>query len=252
MKHTERIRQPYRTHPAAGTHRYVQHKIENPPNQIEIMKTTPAFFAGLFVLALSATAAALAPATLPTPSTADAPHTATAEAAAWTIDASHSKVGFSVRHFFTPVNGAFDAYEADIRFSPDDLAGSSINVTIDVTSINTANERRDGHLMSADFFDAETWGTITFASSEIVSAGGNDFVAKGELTMRDVTRSVDLPFTLLGVMEHPFRPGTQLAGIVSSMTLNRNDYGVGTGDWAATAVVGDEVTVDINLELNSL
>lgn len=213
------------------------------------MKTTPAFFAGLFALALSATAATLAPATLPTP---DAERTAAAEAAAWSIDASHSKVGFSVRHFFTPVDGSFDAYEADIRFSPDDLAGSSINVTIDVTSINTANERRDGHLMSADFFDAETWGTITFTSSEIVSTGGNDFVAKGELTMRDVTRPVDLPFTLLGVMEHPFRPGTQLAGIVSSMTINRNDYGVGTGDWAATAVVGDEVTVDINLELNSL
>lgn len=215
------------------------------------MKNIYAFSLSALALAAVTTAATLAPAeTANTDSTT--PRAVSAEATAWSIDASHSKVGFSVRHFFTPVNGQFNAYEADIRFSPDDLAGSSINVTIDVTSIDTDNERRDGHLMSADFFDAETWGTITFASSEITSTGGNEFVAKGELTMRDVTRQVDLPFTLLGVMEHPFRPGTQLAGIVSSLTLNRNDYGVGTGDWAATAVVGDEVTVTLNLELNTL
>lgn len=169
----------------------------------------------------------------------------------WVIDASHSKIGFEIRHFFTPVPGAFESYEATVYFSPDDLENSSINVTIDVKSINTANERRDGHLLSEDFFNAEQWGAITFTSSEIKSAGGNDFVAVGELTIRDVTKQIELPFTLLGVMDHPFREGTKVAGITSDLTINRNDYGVGTGDWAATAVVGDEVTIDLNLELNT-
>ena len=169
----------------------------------------------------------------------------------WVIDASHSKVGFEIRHFFTPVNGSFDAYEAAVYFSPDDLENSSINVTIDVKSINTANERRDGHLLSEDFFNAEEWGTITFSSNEIKSAGGNEFVAVGELTIRDVTKQIELPFTLLGVMDHPFQAGKKVAGITSDLTINRNDYGVGTGDWAATAVVGDEVKVDLNLELNT-
>lgn len=169
----------------------------------------------------------------------------------WVIDASHSKIGFEIRHFFTPVPGSFESYEATVYFSPDDLENSSINVTIDVKSINTANERRDGHLLSEDFFNAEQWGAITFTSSEIKSAGGNDFVAVGELTIRDVTKQLELPFTLLGVMDHPFREGTKVAGITSDLTINRNDYGVGTGDWAATAVVGDEVTIDLNLELNT-
>ncbi len=169
----------------------------------------------------------------------------------WVIDASHSKIGFEIRHFFTPVPGSFDSYDAIVYFSPDNLENSSINVTIDVNSINTANERRDGHLLSKDFFNAEQWGTIRFTSSEIKSAGGNDFIAVGELTIRDVTKSIELPFTLLGVMSHPFREGTKVAGITSDLKINRNDYGVGTGDWAATAVVGDEVTIDLNLELNT-
>jgi polyisoprenoid-binding protein YceI len=184
-----------------------------------------------------------------TPVPAD--HAGSKAATEWVIDASHSKVGFNVRHFFTPVNGSFDAYEADVRFSPDDLANSSISVTIDVKSVNTDNQRRDEHLMSGDFFNAETWGTITFKSSTISSTGDNTFVAKGELTIRDVTRTIDLPFTLLGVMDHPWQAGKKVAGITASTKLNRNDYGVGTGDWAATAVIGDEVIVNIDLELNT-
>jgi polyisoprenoid-binding protein YceI len=85
----------------------------------------------------------------------------------------------------------------------------------------------------------------------VAGEGENEFIAKGELTIRDVTEPFELPFRLLGVMDHPFQENMLVAGIVSEFQLLRNDFGVGTGDWAATAVVGDEVKVRLNLELTA-
>lgn len=169
----------------------------------------------------------------------------------WTLDESHSTIQFSVTHFFTPVTGRFEEYQTDIQFDPNDLENSSIDVTIPISSINTQNERRDNHLNSEDFFNAETWPNISFSSDNIRSNGDNKFVAVGDLTIRDVTQQIELPFTLLGVMDHPMRDNVRVAGITASTTINRTDYGVGVGDWAATMVVGDEVDINLNLELNS-
>ncbi len=169
----------------------------------------------------------------------------------WTIDKSHSSIKFEIRHFFSNVPGAFHEYDANVNFNPANLAESSIDVTIQVASVDTENERRDGHLRTADFFDAETWPTMTFESSEIVSTGDNQFVAKGQLTIKDTTVDFDLPFTLLGVMDHPWQENTQVAGIVSEFQLLRNDFGVGTGDYISDAVIGNEVNITLNLELNA-
>lgn len=169
----------------------------------------------------------------------------------WTIDKSHSNINFSIIHFFTPVDGSFEDYTANIQFDPNDLENSSIDVTIPVEGINTKNERRDNHLKSEDFFNASEWPNIQFVSNSIEQTGDNQFVAYGELTIRDVTREFELPFELLGVMDHPMRENAKVAGITASATLNRTDYGVGVGDWAATAVVGDEVNIQLNLELNA-
>lgn len=169
----------------------------------------------------------------------------------WSIDKSHSNVNFTITHFFTPVDGSFEDYTADIQFDPNNLESSSIDVTIPVSSINTENERRDNHLKSEDFFNAEEWPNIHFVSNNIEQTGENQFVAHGELTIRDVTREFELPFELLGVMDHPMREGQKVAGITASAKLNRSDFGVGVGDWAATAVVGDEVDIQLNLELNA-
>ena len=169
----------------------------------------------------------------------------------WTIDKSHSSVKFEIRHFFSNVPGAFQEYDANVNFNPENLGESTIDVTIQVASVDTENERRDGHLRTADFFDAETWPTMTFTSTEIVSAGDNNFVAKGQLTIKDVTVDFDFPFTLLGVMDHPWQENTQVAGIVSEFQLLRNDFGVGTGDWVSDAVIGNEVNITLNLELNT-
>lgn len=173
-------------------------------------------------------------------------------ATAWQIDKTHSAINFSVRHFFTPVTGSFSDYEAVIHFDPENLEESNIDVTINVNSIDTKNARRDGHLQSEDFFGAEKWPTISFKSSEIQSTGENTFIAKGKLTIKDVTKDFELPFNLLGMGDHPMREGAKIAGITASATIDRSAFGVGTGDWASDAVVGDEVSVELLLELNSL
>jgi polyisoprenoid-binding protein YceI len=173
-------------------------------------------------------------------------------ATSWNIDRAHSAINFSINHFFTPVDGNFDAYSAEIYFDPENLAGSSINITIPVESVNTRNQRRDNHLKSSDFFNSIQWPEIRFVSNYIEHTGNNNqYVAKGELTIRDVTREFELPFELLGVMDHPMRENVVVAGIISEASLMRTDFGVGVGDWAATAVVGDQVNIRINLELTT-
>ncbi len=171
------------------------------------------------------------------------------EATSWQVDKSHSAINFTINHFFTPVDGSFDEYSADVKFDPADLENSSINVEIQVASVNTRNERRDGHLKTDDFFNAANYPSITFVSERITQDGENNFIAHGQITIRDVTKEFNLPFELLGVMDHPMRENSKVAGIVASAELMRNDFGVGTGDWRATAVVGNKVNIQLNLEL---
>ena len=173
------------------------------------------------------------------------------DATEWQIDRAHSAINFTINHFFTPVDGSFEDYQATVNFDPNNLEESSIDVTIPVESVNTNNERRDNHLKSEDFFNSAEWSNIHFVSERIESLGNNQFVAHGELTIRDMTHSFELPFELLGVMDHPMQDNTQVAGIVASAELMRTDYGVGVGDWAATAVVGDRVNIQLNLELTT-
>ena len=170
-------------------------------------------------------------------------------ATSWQIDKSHSAINFTINHFFTPVDGTFNDYEAEVIFDPENLNNSSIDVTIDVASVNTRNDRRDGHLQSDDFFNTESYPNIRFVSNRITQDGENSFIAHGELTIRDITIEYNLPFELLGVMDHPMRENSKVAGIVANAELMRNDFGVGTGDWRATAVVGNKVNIRLNLEL---
>lgn len=172
------------------------------------------------------------------------------EAKEWRIDGSHSAVNFKIRHFFTPVPGVFERWGGTLRFDPENLEGSSIDISIDVASVNTKNERRDRHLRTADFFEAETYPNITFVSNSIRQTGENTFVATGQLTIKETTKTIDLPFELLGTMPHPSRENTTVAGFKSELSIMRNDYGVGTGDYVQTAVIGNEVGIEIFLEVN--
>ncbi len=175
------------------------------------------------------------------------PVTPTFEAPSWEIDAVHSSVTFSVRHYFSDVVGSFDEFEGTLKFDPENPDESSVSFSVSVGSVNTKNERRDGHLQSEDFFNAEKWPQMTFTSSSI-SKQGDKYMAKGQLTIRDVTKEVEVPINFLGEMAHPRDEGKYIGGFSSEFTINRTDYGVGVGNFAATTTIGDEVTVKINIE----
>ncbi len=172
----------------------------------------------------------------------------------WKVDNSHTEVTFSVRHFFTPVTGKFDDFSVELAFNPEDLDNSYVKAEIQVGSVDTNNEDRDGHLRTPDFFDAETFPTITFESTSIrAGMGENEFIATGDLTIKDVTRTIELPVTLLGIADLPQgmaeRMGVaQVASFEANLNLDRRDFGVGTGGFAETAVIGGEVEVRLLLE----
>lgn len=174
----------------------------------------------------------------------------------WNVDASHSGVGFSVKHFFTPVRGQFDAYEIDLTFDRENPANSAVEVRIDVESVNTGNERRDAHLLSEDFFDVENHRWITFRSEQVRAIGPNELLASGSLTIRDVTKRVDLPIVIHGIKDIPEEMREMLGGVEhvasfeADLELDRSDYGVGSGSWAADLVVGHEVEVNVVVEAN--
>lgn len=177
-------------------------------------------------------------------------------AKSWNLDKVHSSVNYSIKHFFTPTPGKFDDFAITINFDPNDLENSSLDVVIQVASINTGNDKRDGHLKTADFFEAEKYPTITFKSNKIMAKGDNKFVAQGKLKIKETEKDIELPFTLLGVKQLPEEMSKamggikEVAGFKATYTLDRNDYDVGTGSWAATVVIGDEVTIDISVEVN--
>ncbi len=181
---------------------------------------------------------------------------ATAEALAWNVDAPHTEVNFSVKHFFTPVTGTFDDFEVDLRFDAENPDNSSVRVSIEVASVNTGNERRDNHLRSDDFFGAESYPSMTFVSTSVRQTGPDQLVALGDLTIKGVTKQIELSITLLGVMDVPGDMQQMLGGVqrIASFTantkLNRKDFGVGVGNWAATMIVGGEIQVGITVEAN--
>lgn len=174
------------------------------------------------------------------------------QAPSWKLDKAHTSVNFAINHFFSEVTGRFDSFNGSFYFDPVNPKGSSAEFVIDVNSINTQEKKRDEHLLSPDFFNAQKYPKITFKSNKIEKTGDNTFLVHGNLTIRDVTNHVMFPLQYKGEMEHPMMKGTLILGLAIETQLNRNDYGVGTGDWAATMVVGNEVRIKINMELNRM
>jgi len=178
---------------------------------------------------------------------------APSHSAAWTVDEAHTEVSFSVRHFFTPVTGKFAEFDVQLDFDPDDLSKSTVQASIPVASVSTGNESRDDHLRTPDFFAADQYPGITFQSTGVRSDGENRLMATGNLTIRDVTRQVEVPIEILGVMDIPADMqemiGTdRVASFVASLKIDRRDFGVGTGSWGETAIVGADVEITIRVE----
>jgi polyisoprenoid-binding protein YceI len=176
------------------------------------------------------------------------------EAATWGVDSAHTEVNFSVKHFFTPVSGTFEEFEVTLDYDSENPEKSIVEAKIPVASVNTGNEKRDNHLRSADWFEADKYPYITFKSTSVKATGNGQLVARGQLTIKGESREVDLPITLLGKQELPeqmqqMMGGTkEVASFQASTSIDRNDYGVGVGNWAATMVVGGDVNIEILVE----
>lgn len=172
----------------------------------------------------------------------------------WSPDPDHTAVNFSVKHFFTPVRGSFEEYEVDLYYDPQHPENSSVEARIYVPSIDTGNERRDNHLRSADWFEADKYPYITFESASVRQVSDTKLIASGALTIKGKSQQIDLPITLLGkqMIPEPMQEmlgGTkEVASFHASTSVDRGDFGVGVGSWAATMVVGGEVEIDIQLE----
>ena len=166
----------------------------------------------------------------------------------YTIDKSHSEAIFKVRHLVSKVSGRFKEFTGTIRIEPDQPEASSVEFSIQVASIDTANDRRDQHLRSEDFFWADQHPEITFESTAIKPAGEDAYAVTGTLTMRGVAKTVTLPVKLLGFVKDPW--GNHKAGFSVETSLNRKDYGI---VWNKAldqggVLLGDEVEIEINLE----
>ena len=163
------------------------------------------------------------------------------------LDKAHTTVGFVVRHLvISKVRGEFQDYEATIQFDGDDITKSSMRGMIQVASIDTEEAKRDKHLRSPDFFDADQFPQITFASKSIQKQG-DGYVMIGDLTMRDVTKEIALPFSIVGPITH----GKQARiGFEAELEINRQDYGIAYSKVADTGglVVSNTVLIEINGE----
>ena len=161
----------------------------------------------------------------------------------YVIDASHSSVKFSIRHFVAKTTGNFSDFEGTLTINHDDMTKSSVAATIQIPSVDTDSDKRDAHLQEDDYFDSASFPAITFNSTKWESADSeNEFKVTGDLTIRGITKEVVLDVELLGFGEG--MRGAYLSGWEATTVLDRTDFGVDGGQPA----VGNEVEVTINIE----
>lgn len=168
----------------------------------------------------------------------------------WLIDPTHSEITFKVKHLIiSTVTGNFTSFGADMQTQSDDFSGASISFWADINSISTNNEQRDGHLKSDDFFNAEKFPKLTFQSTSFEKVGDEEYVLKGNITIRETTKPITLQVALGGVATDPW--GNKKAGFEISGKINRKDFGL---NWSAVTeaggvVVSDEVKLLLNVQM---
>jgi polyisoprenoid-binding protein YceI len=168
-------------------------------------------------------------------------------AGTWTIDPIHSEVGFAVRHMMvSKVRGKFKTFSGELVTAENPL-DSSVTAEIDLASIETGAEQRDDHIRSADFFEVETYPTMTYRSTG-VRADGDGFVVDGDLTLKGVTKQVPLALELNGFGPDPY--GGTRAGFTATTEINRRDFGVNFSAPMQNGgvVVADKITIHLEIE----
>lgn len=164
------------------------------------------------------------------------------------IDPVHSRVEFTIRHMFSKVTGNFGAFKGTVNYDAAAPATSTANVEIDASSIDTNNDRRDGHLKSADFFDVAKFPTLTFTSTKVTPGDDGKFKVEGTLTMHGITKPVVLDASFLGA--GPGMDGAMRAGFEGATKIDRKDYGI---IWnkaldQGSTLLGDDVTINLEIE----
>ena len=165
------------------------------------------------------------------------------------IDTVHTHVGFSVKHMMvSTVRGQFGSYRGQLDLDQSDFTKSRFEGEIDVESINTGNEQRDAHLRTNDFFDAPNHPKITFKSKKIESKGGDDYLVMGDLTIRGVTKEIELAVEWSGTSKNPY--GKTVAGLSAHGSINRRDFGVSFNSLLETGgvAVGEKVKIEVEVE----
>ena len=173
--------------------------------------------------------------------------TITSFAQNWKLDPAHSKIHFSAKYLvISDVEGQFNKFEGTFTSSKADWTDLNANVTIDVISITTDNDMRDNHLKSDDFFNAEKFPVITFKSKGVKMIEKNKYVMSGDLTIRDVTKSVEIPVVYGGTVTDPW--GNVKAGFKATGKINRKEFNLMYKNAAATgeAVVSDDINFTID------
>ena len=167
----------------------------------------------------------------------------------WTIDPSHSSLEFVAKHLVvSKVRGRFGSFSGSIQVA-DPIEASTVDVTIESASISTNDDDRDGHVKSGDFLDVATFPVLSFRSSGVHDKSGDDWTIPGELTIRDVTRAVELDVEYLGVFNDPW--GNPKAAFAASTTIDREAFGI---TWNAAletggVLVGKTVKIELDVQL---
>ena len=164
----------------------------------------------------------------------------------WTIDPSHSEVGFTVRHLMSKVRGRFHSFEGALEIAENPLE-STATATVDLSSVDTGHADRDNHLRSGDFFSVETSPTMRFVTTAIREQDG-EIIATGDLTIRDITRPVELQVEYLGVGTDPW--GGSRVGLEATTTISRKDWGITfnipvQGD---KVMIGDAISIALSVQ----
>lgn len=170
--------------------------------------------------------------------------------ATYKIDASHSEISFKIKHLMiSTVSGKFEKFDATLESETPDISNATISFEADVNSITTHSEQRDGHLKADDFFNAEKFPKLTFTSTGIKKVSDGEYVVTGDLTIRDVTKSVDLKVEYNGEIVDPW--GQTRLGYEINGKINRQDFGLkwSTVTEAGGIVVSDEVKLHLNIEM---
>ena len=169
-------------------------------------------------------------------------------AGTYNIDPAHSIIGFAVRHLeINWVEGRFKDFKGTVNFDDKDITKSSVEFNAKIASIDTGVEGRNKHLRTADFFDAEKYPDMKFVSTKVEKKGKNRYILHGDLTIKDVTKSISFPFTITGAVN---AGGGTRFGINAETVINRRDFNVNYGHALAEGGfdVGNDITVKLQLE----